>query len=138
MFTALQPHWNLFAIAGQNAVANSPAGVMATILIHYSDGTSATFITDESWRTLRAAPPANFQLASVDDSSWAFAALQGTFQNSVWGQPTLPPVLPLSGSKWIWTSSTANTGAPVASRAFRKTINQCAKVAVCATVLIFA
>ncbi|KAF4608154.1 hypothetical protein EYR40_000498 [Pleurotus pulmonarius] len=138
LFTALQPRWNLFAIAGQNTVPNSPAGVMATILIHYSDGTSATFITDESWRTLRAAPPANFQLASVDDSSWAFAALQGTFQNSGWGQPALPPVLPLTGSKWIWTTSTANTGAPVASRAFRKTINQCAKVAVCATVLIFA
>ncbi|KAJ8700571.1 hypothetical protein PTI98_003585 [Pleurotus ostreatus] len=138
LFVALQPSWNLFAVAGQNTIANSPAGVMATILIHYTDGTSATFITDESWRTLEAAPPTNFQLASTDDSSWAFAAIQGTFENSVWGQPTLPPVLPLSGSKWIWTSNTANTGAAVASCAFRKTINQCAKVAVCATVLIFA
>ncbi|KAJ8689738.1 hypothetical protein PTI98_012609 [Pleurotus ostreatus] len=138
LFVALQPSWNLFAIAGQNTVVNSPAGIMATILIHYSDGTSGTFITDESWRTLRAAPPANFQLPSVDDSTWAFAAVQGTFQNSVWGQPTLPPVLPLTGSNWIWTSDNVGGNAPVGSRAFRKTIKQCTKVAVCATVLISA
>ncbi|KAF9490036.1 lectin [Pleurotus eryngii] len=138
LFVALQPSWNLFAIAGQNTVINSPAGIMATILVHYSDGTSGTFITDESWRTLQAAPPANFQLPSVDDSTWAFAAVQGTFQNSVWGQPTLPPVLPLTGSNWIWTFDNVGGNAPAGSRAFRKTINQCTKVAVCATVLISA
>ncbi|KAJ8697821.1 hypothetical protein PTI98_004593 [Pleurotus ostreatus] len=138
LFVALQPSWNLFAIAGQNLFANTPAGIMATILVHFSDGTTESFITDESWRTLPAAPPANFQLPSIDDSNWAFASVQGTYQKSVWGPLALPPVLPLRGSNWIWTTDNVNGVAPVGSRAFRKTINECAKVAVCATVLIAA
>nr|BAD16582.1 lectin [Pleurotus cornucopiae] len=135
-FAPLNPSSNLFAIAGVNNVAR--AALMATINIHYSDGTHETFITDESWKTVRGAAPQGFQLPATSDSTWTFAMLQGFPQNSFWGNPALPPVLPLAQSKWIWTSANAATTAPAASNAFRKTIDDCTKVAVCATVLISA
>ncbi|KAF4564948.1 hypothetical protein EYR40_011120 [Pleurotus pulmonarius] len=137
LYAALQPSSNLFAIAGGNIPPGGAAGVIATILIHYADGSSETFITDETWRTVpSAAPPKGFQLQAFDDSKWGFAALQGIYSKSRWGAITLPPVLSFDNAKWIWSSDHKNGVAPKGVRAFRKTINECSKVAVSATVLI--
>ncbi|KAJ8472563.1 hypothetical protein ONZ45_g16614 [Pleurotus djamor] len=41
LFTALKPSSNVFAFLGNNTHDQSAAGVVATIKIHYADGTSA-------------------------------------------------------------------------------------------------
>ncbi|KAF9497505.1 hypothetical protein BDN71DRAFT_1444666 [Pleurotus eryngii] len=108
---------------------------MATKLIHYTDGTSATFITDESWRTLKAAPlripnshrrtiaagpsllcKAFFRIQFGDSPPYRLSF--PSVARSGYGPPTLrTPALP-----------------------FHLVLSErlCAKVAVCATVLIFA
>ncbi|KDQ34234.1 hypothetical protein PLEOSDRAFT_163900 [Pleurotus ostreatus PC15] len=137
LYATLRPSSNLFAIAGGNIPPGGPAGVIASILIHYADGSTETFITDETWRTVAsAAPPKDFQLPATDDSKWGFAALQGIYAKTRWGAVALPPVLGFNDSKWIWSSDHKNGAAPKGVRAFRKTVNECAKVAVSATVLI--
>ncbi|KAL4265396.1 Lectin, partial [Pleurotus pulmonarius] len=72
-YTALEPASNLFAIEATNT--GGPAGLTAAILVQYSDGSSETVITDETWRTALSSPK-DFQLPSVDDRTWSFAAQQ--------------------------------------------------------------
>ncbi|KAJ8454990.1 hypothetical protein ONZ45_g19092 [Pleurotus djamor] len=119
LFTALKPSSNVFAFLGNNSVIQTPAGVFATIKIHYADGTSDTVVTDESWKTLQnATPPDSFAQVTFDDSTWTAAVVQGTWDKSPWGKTTLPPVLPLSQSNWIWTSEAQGTPENLGSRAF--------------------
>ncbi|KAJ8496638.1 hypothetical protein ONZ45_g12386 [Pleurotus djamor] len=108
--------------------------------MHYSDGTSDIFVTDDSWKTLQRTPPGSFSRKSFNDRSWTPAYVQGGWDQigSTWGQPTLPPVLPLENSRWIWTSDNDLTSAPVGSRGFRRTVSNRKKRAVCATALIAA
>ncbi|KAK0196813.1 lectin [Armillaria mellea] len=129
---------NVIAVNSTNA--GGPAGLIATVLVDYADGTSTIFVTDSSWKTLKSASPAGFANPSSDDSAWIAAVEQGKEGVSPWGQTALPPVLDMTQSNWIRTRETDSAGnAPVGHRAFRKTINSMyGKVAVCAKVIITA
>ncbi|KAK0228029.1 lectin [Armillaria fumosa] len=77
---------NLIAVDSVNAQPNTVAGLLAGILVAYSDGTSVTYYTDDSWKTLAETSPAGFEATDLDDSSWMSA--------SKWmhgGSPTVPP-----------------------------------------------
>ncbi|KAJ8486909.1 hypothetical protein ONZ45_g14510 [Pleurotus djamor] len=136
LHVALNKNSNVFAIEGNNT--GSAAGVMATIRFHYADGSFEDFITDETWRVTRGTPPQNFQSIGTSDVKWPFATLQGTYDNSHWGKPALPPVLGLEKAAWIWTSDHTATAAPRGERVFRKTLNNCGKTAVAAQVVMAA
>ncbi|KAK0463801.1 lectin [Desarmillaria tabescens] len=127
---------NVITVNGTNT--GGPAGLIATVLVDYADGTTETFVTDASWKTLRSAPPAGFENPSLDDSTWIAAVGQGQEGVSPWGQTALPPALDMTQSNWIWTGETDSAGnAPVGHRAFRKTITSpYGKGAVCAKVVI--
>ncbi|KAJ8507867.1 hypothetical protein ONZ45_g9799 [Pleurotus djamor] len=134
LFTVLKPSSNVFAFLGNNTNDQTPAGVVATIKLHYADGTSDTIVTDDSWKTLRGvAPPESFAETSFDDSAWTSAVVQGAPSHTA-----LPPVLSLNQSTWIWTSEPQGSPTNIGSRAFRKTVSDCTKRAVCATVVIVA
>ncbi|SJL00728.1 uncharacterized protein ARMOST_04042 [Armillaria ostoyae] len=109
----------VIAVNGTNT--GGPAGLIATVLVDYTDGTTETFVTDESWKTLKSAPPSGFANPSLDDSAWIAAVTQGK-----------------DGEYWIWTNETNSAGnAPVGHRAFRKTVTSpYGKEAVCAEVVI--
>ncbi|KAK0196804.1 lectin [Armillaria mellea] len=112
---------NVISVNGTNTAG--PAALIATILVDYADGTTETFVSDASWKTLKSAPPAGFANPSLDDSAWIAAVVQGKEGVSPWGQTTLPPALDLTQSNWIWTGETDSTGnAPIGHRAFRKTV----------------
>lgn len=131
----LQPSSNLFAILATNS--GGPAAVIATISIEYSDGSTETVLTDNSWKTFVGSVPANFQSPSTDDSSWSAASEQGLEGVGPWGVTTIPPVLDLTQSNWIWTGESVDGVAPVGARAFRKTIITSGdRYAVCATIVI--
>ncbi|KAJ8496526.1 hypothetical protein ONZ45_g12422 [Pleurotus djamor] len=134
IYTGLMPSSNVFAFLGNNTHDQSVAGVVAAIRIHYADGTSETIVTNDSWKTLRSvAPLDSFIYATFDDSTWTAAAVQSS--------PTgvnHPFVLPLDQSNWIWTSESQSSSEALGARAFRKTVSNCAKRAVCATAVIVA
>ncbi|KAK0185509.1 hypothetical protein F5146DRAFT_937225, partial [Armillaria mellea] len=76
---------NLIAVDSVNTQP-TVAGLIAGVLVAYNDGTSETYYTDGSWKTLAATSPAGFEATDLDDSSWMSAKM--------WmhgGSPTVPP-----------------------------------------------
>ncbi len=130
---------NVIAVNATNVPPGGPAGVIATVLVEYSDGSSETFVTDSSWKTLQGATSAGFQSIATDDDGWNSATEQGADGVLPWGPTALPPALDLTQAEWIWTNEVVNGAAPVGSRAFRKTIEApCDKVPVCSKIVITA
>lgn len=127
---ALSPTVNLFAVlafnrADVNTGGEGPAGLLASIQISFSDGTSAIIVSDSTWKATKTIPP-QFQSLATDDSQWESASILGAYGSGPWGtQVTLPssgPALSLNGSTWIWSSeSDTKPNAPAGSRAFRNT-----------------
>ncbi|KAL0960494.1 hypothetical protein HGRIS_005532 [Hohenbuehelia grisea] len=143
-YVPLREQDNVFAFAGINVPPGGPAGFVAKILVHYSDGSTDSIGTDETWRTLpRDTSALSWTSPNFDDSAWGRAKSQGPTANgaSLWGAPKLPPALSLADARWIWTSD-VNVGdatAPVGTRFFRTTHNvNGTKRAVCATAVIDA
>ncbi|PBK62206.1 hypothetical protein ARMSODRAFT_1025124 [Armillaria solidipes] len=63
------------------------AGLIAGVLVPYNDGTSETYYTDDSWKTLTTTSPTGFEATDLDDSSWMSAA---KWMHN--GSPTVPCV----------------------------------------------
>ncbi len=74
----MNPTMNVLAINGTNLRADSRVYLAASILIAYNDGPSEVYSTDESWKTLKALPPAGFEQLGADDSMWDDATVWGT------------------------------------------------------------
>ncbi|KAJ7473505.1 hypothetical protein FB451DRAFT_1134011 [Mycena latifolia] len=77
----LDPCLNVFAIKGENG--GGVAGVLATVRVTYSDGTTSTLVTDASWRADLQANP-GFEALLVDDSSWSTAYIIGNYNVAPW------------------------------------------------------
>ncbi|KAK0460156.1 uncharacterized protein EV420DRAFT_1641489 [Desarmillaria tabescens] len=129
---------NVFAIAVNNT--GGAAGLIATILVDYSDGTTQTIVTDTTWKTIKATPPGGWTSPSFDDSAWIAAASEGPTASTPWGLPALPPAMNMTGVSWIRTNETSAAGVdPLGHRPFRKTIaSPYGKAAVCGKVVITA
>ncbi len=76
---------NLIAVDSVNTNP-SVAELIAGVLVAYNDGTSVTYYTDDSWKTLAETSPSGFEATDLDDSSWMSATkwMHG-------GSPTVPP-----------------------------------------------
>jgi hypothetical protein len=145
-YADLNPQTNVFAATVTNG--GGPAGFIMACRIVYSDGTVDSIVTDGTWKTLRSAPPANFQSPMFDDAAWVAATNEGRYGTAQpWGNvPTfsdtpLPPVPSLSNSKWIWTKemTSSTSPVPIGSRPFRRTYGfSKKKVAKYAIILISA
>jgi hypothetical protein len=130
----LLPSYNVFAVnasttgSGPIAAAVS-AGLLATILVTYQDGTTDTLTTDSSWRVMGALP-LGWETLEFDDTAWPVATVVGSYDVAPWNTvlvniPADPPVLSLTGAQWIWTDVVPNddtaVALPVGPRAFRRT-----------------
>jgi hypothetical protein len=117
----LLPSFNVFAA---NATSNGHGGLLATILLTYSDDTTDTLVSDSSW-LVHAGSPAGFEQLSFDDTAWAPATVAGKYGAAPWGTVEIasdPPVLALAHANWIWTDVVPASGnLPAGSRAFRRT-----------------
>ncbi|KAF9041902.1 lectin [Hymenopellis radicata] len=130
---------NVIAVNATNVPPGGPAGLIATVLVEYSDGSSETFVTDSSWKTLQSSTAAGFQSIATNDDGWNSASEQGADGVLPWGPTALPPALDLTQAHWVWTNEVVNGAAPVGSRGFRKTIEApCDKVPVCSKIVITA
>jgi hypothetical protein len=89
--TGLEGFSEVFAINTTNIPPETPAAVIAAILIAYDDGTSNITSTDGSWKALpSAAPPAGFQDVNFNDASWPAAEVLGTYGITPWGTFPIP------------------------------------------------
>ncbi|KAJ7358113.1 hypothetical protein DFH08DRAFT_770090 [Mycena albidolilacea] len=114
----LLPSFNVFAVNG-SVTNGGRGGLLAAILLTYSDGTTDTLVTDSSWR-LHNGLPAGWEQPSFDDTTWAVATSEGPYQNfAAVFSPQYPSANTLDRANWIWTTS-GNTPAGT-TRAFRHT-----------------
>ncbi|KAF7346631.1 hypothetical protein MSAN_01800600 [Mycena sanguinolenta] len=140
---ALEPGFNVFA-GDAGAETSSRGGLIATILVTYSDLTTDTIVSDGTWRFIPEIPPA-FQELSFDDTAWPRATVVGAYGNAQWGTvsiPSNPPVLGLASSYWMWTDVVAAgtwPNLPASQRAFRRTFTPAqGQIPVNANILITA
>ncbi|KAJ7461794.1 hypothetical protein B0H11DRAFT_115610 [Mycena galericulata] len=142
MTAGLNSSTNTFSVLAVNN-ANSgapPPGLLAAIQITYSDGSGDTIVSDSSWG-VSAVIPSDFPTPS-DTSGFTTATVAAAFGSGSWGSSVTlaaanPNVPSLSTSTWIWSTSTANTGAAVGTVGFRKTVTTpSGKTAQSATLLI--
>ncbi|KAF7340561.1 hypothetical protein MSAN_02127600 [Mycena sanguinolenta] len=120
----LLPSFNVFAATGIAPSTPSDGGLLATILLTYSDLTTDTILSDSSWR-VHAGAPVGFQQLSFDDTAWPAATVVGSFGDAPWDEvniPANPPVLTFDRAEWVWTDVVPASGTlPAGSRAFRRT-----------------
>ncbi|KAJ7669239.1 hypothetical protein DFH06DRAFT_1321269 [Mycena polygramma] len=126
---ALNASANTFAVlAVNNIVAGGQApGFLAAIQVEYIDGSGDSFVSDASWGVSAIIPPAFPTVSMSDASHFGAATIVGSFGSGSWGNVTVPLTpsnLPsLAGSTWIWSTSTAATGATTGTVGFRKTVS---------------
>ncbi|KAJ7037496.1 hypothetical protein C8F04DRAFT_1092658 [Mycena alexandri] len=136
---------NVLSVLGANANpaspgANNPAGLLAAIRILYTDGSSATVLSDSTWLA-SGSVPSDFPLPA-DLSPFVNAQIAAKYGSGSWatsvGLPSPKPnPLDLTGSLWVWSVSNASIVAPVGNVGFRKSIPAAAnKIALSATVLL--
>ncbi|KAJ7778192.1 hypothetical protein B0H16DRAFT_1878890 [Mycena metata] len=128
-------------LAVNNNDAGAPApGFLASIQVTYSDGSSDTTVSDASW-SVSATIPSTFPTVP-DTSNFGAATVLALFGSGSWGSSVTVSSPPsnsaiLSGSQWIWSTSTAATDAATGTVGFRRTvITPAGKSAQSATVLI--
>ncbi|KAF7362610.1 hypothetical protein MVEN_00609800 [Mycena venus] len=141
----LLPSFNVFAFNASTVISGADeGGLIATILLTYSDGTTDTLVTDSSWR-VKSGIPLGFEQPSFDDTTWPVATVIGSYAAGAWADvivniPADPPVLGLEHTQWIWTDVVPASGTvPAGSRAFRRTFTPApGQVPGTATILIAA
>ncbi|KAJ6493303.1 hypothetical protein C8R45DRAFT_989349 [Mycena sanguinolenta] len=141
----LLPSYNVFAVNASAATSGADdGGLIATIHLTYSDGTTDTLVTDSSWR-VKSGIPLGFEQPSFDDTTWPVATVVGSYGIGAWADvlayiPADPPVLGLDRTEWIWTDVVPASGTlPAGSRAFRRTFTPAPEqVPGVATILIAA
>jgi alpha-L-rhamnosidase len=115
----LAPQSNLFAIRGVNLPTDdggpSPAAVLATIQITFSDGTSTILSSDSTWLSIKAVPT-NFESPALDDSQWVGATVVAQYGTNIWASDVQVPknaahitTLPVPTSSTASTASTVST-----------------------------
>lgn len=88
---------NTMAISVLNATnAASPAGLIGKCELTFADGSSRTFLIDESWKAHHQASQ-GWEQAGFDDTRWAAAAVIAPYGSGPWG--TLGRMLTLSPVK---------------------------------------
>ncbi|KAF9044011.1 hypothetical protein BJ165DRAFT_1594707 [Panaeolus papilionaceus] len=84
---------NIFAVSAANSgTTPNPAGLIAAIKVHYTDGSTEEIVTDQSWRVFTGVP-AGFQDDQFFDASWPSATVVSSFENkpAYWSPVALPP-----------------------------------------------
>ncbi|KAJ7336815.1 hypothetical protein DFH08DRAFT_877527 [Mycena albidolilacea] len=122
----LLPSFNVFAVNASTGVSGADeGGLLATILLTYTDGTTDRLITDSSWR-VKSGLPLGWEQLSFDDTTWAVATTVGSYGVAPWDTvlvniPADPPVLALDRAQWVWTDVIPASGSiPAGQRAFRR------------------
>ncbi|KAJ7033645.1 hypothetical protein C8F04DRAFT_612444 [Mycena alexandri] len=117
---------SILAVNNNNAGGPAP-GLIASIIINYSNGDIDLVVSDSSWG-VSSVLPSDFPTVSVP-AQFIFATVVGTYGSGSWGSSiSIPATNPntqlatLRAATWIWSVSGAASDAPVATVGFRKTV----------------
>ncbi|KAJ7494205.1 hypothetical protein FB451DRAFT_992115, partial [Mycena latifolia] len=119
----LLPSFNVFAVNA--STSGTRGGLLATILLTYTDGTTDTLLSDGTWRANKGLP-VGFEQLSFDDTVWPGATVvaaynAGNFDVEAVLIPSDPPVLALDYGQWVWTDVVPASGnVPAGSCVFRR------------------
>ncbi|MGO2519744.1 MAG: family 78 glycoside hydrolase catalytic domain [Microbacterium sp.] len=80
---------NVFAVRTTNG-ANSPAGLIVSMVISYDDGSTEKITTGTDWKVSKSVPE-GFQEPDFDDSGWDAAVVQATYGSGPWGSGVRDP-----------------------------------------------
>lgn len=84
---------NVIAVRTTNG-PGSPAGLLMKVKTTYTDGSSDTITTDETWNAVKEIPE-GFEATDFNDEAWPTAAVHATYGSGPWGNgvnlPTDPP-----------------------------------------------
>ncbi|KAJ7775539.1 hypothetical protein B0H16DRAFT_1361730 [Mycena metata] len=135
----LLPSFNVFAV---NATTPNAGlfGLIATILVTFSDGTADTLVTNSAWLTTDGSP-VGFEQLGFDDTTWATATSMGVYTGVYPYEiviPSNPADITLFSAIWVWTNIIPTDGnlAP-GSQAFRRTFTPApGQLPMSATILI--
>ncbi|KAK7437592.1 hypothetical protein VKT23_018490 [Stygiomarasmius scandens] len=123
----LQPFKNVIAFNVTNDP--NPGGLLVTAEITYTDGTTSSLASDETWRVTGPTIPDGWEQLSFDDSSWALTTRKATYPSTLshdWDNVQIAGSDPVSfaSASWIWTNDLSSPGgsAPVGAHAFRRTV----------------
>ncbi|WP_308798501.1 family 78 glycoside hydrolase catalytic domain [Agromyces silvae] len=86
----LQADRNVVAVLTNNG-EGSPAGLIATIRVTYSDGSADLVRTGTDWKASKVVEP-GFAEPDFDDSAWGAAAVHATYGSGPWGSGVRAPV----------------------------------------------
>ncbi|KIK56057.1 hypothetical protein GYMLUDRAFT_823499 [Collybiopsis luxurians FD-317 M1] len=75
----------------------SPAGLLVSALVKYSDNSTSPIVSDGSWRTNISGVPDGFQYLSFDDSTWELAETEGGNGAGPWGNISISGPNPPTG-----------------------------------------
>lgn len=120
------------ALAVSLATSNSQyGGILASVRIGYTDGTSTDFASGSSMKALastEAAAPEGWKTIAFDDSAWTNARAQYLYRGWVYGDRVSIPELAIGAEPlnftnvpWIFTPEASTGSAPGEDRAFRTT-----------------
>ncbi|KAJ7150701.1 hypothetical protein C8R46DRAFT_1305369 [Mycena filopes] len=141
----LLPSYNVFAVnASTTGTGAAAGGLIATIQLTYTDGTTDTLVTDSSWRA-KGGLPLGWETLTFDDTAWPVATVVGSYGVAPWDTvlvsiPADPPVISFDHAVWVWTDVVpANGILPAGQRAFRRVFPLAAgQIPNTATILIAA
>ncbi|KAK0438598.1 hypothetical protein EV421DRAFT_1714101, partial [Armillaria borealis] len=113
-------------------------GLITTVLVDYTEGTTETIVTDSTWKTLKDVASGGWTSPSFDDSAWTAADVERPSIASPWGTPSLPPAINMTTATWLLTDESVSSGStPRGHRPFRKTFTSpYGKAAVCGKVVL--
>ncbi|KAJ7170237.1 hypothetical protein C8R43DRAFT_1120673 [Mycena crocata] len=126
---ALNTSFNTFSVlAGNTASAGAiPAGLLAALMVHYTDGSKEIVISDLTW-VAATAIPADFPLPADTSGPFKPASQLSRLGSGAWGNSVSvsypdPNTPSLTGGMWIWSTSDGQNGAPQGTIGFRKTVS---------------
>ena len=82
----LKPGENVIAIEAENLPANgaNPAGLIARLEIHFTDGSNLKLTTNADWHVAKE-QAAGWDNIGFDDAAWSKAAIAAKYGDSPWG-----------------------------------------------------
>ncbi|KAJ7465524.1 hypothetical protein FB451DRAFT_992810, partial [Mycena latifolia] len=138
----LLPSFNVFAVTA--STSGTRGGLLATILLTYTDGTTDTLLSDGTWCANKGLP-VGFEQLSFDDTVWPGATVvaaynAGNFDVEAVLIPSDTPVLALDYGQWVWTDVVPASGnVPAGSCVFRRVFTPApGQVPASATIIIAA
>jgi hypothetical protein len=94
----LVPQENILAVEAENVPVNAanPAGLIAALEIHFTDGSSMNVVSDDQWHVAKQSAT-GWDSTGFDESTWSKAKIVTPYGGNPWGKLTTDSTDPIYG-----------------------------------------